>query len=72
LVQLADSNDSWLLRIRCERQKAIVSDGRELDPPHGHLGWDGWRSLAERRDVHQRGAAPVRDRILLTAADITG
>jgi hypothetical protein len=35
LVQLADSNDSWLLRIRCERQKAIVSDGRELDPPHG-------------------------------------
>jgi hypothetical protein len=31
---------------------------REPDPPHAHLG-GGWLagSLAERRDVHQRGGA---------------
>jgi hypothetical protein len=40
------------------KREAKSENDREPDQPHEHLG-GGWLggSLAERRDVHQRGAA---------------
>ena len=50
--------ETRLLRLGCERRKneANKEHDREPDPPHEHRG-EGWLagSLAERRDVHQRG-----------------
>src|SRR5262249_6189462 len=45
LAQDADASDFRLLRLdRKRRGKQTDSEhDHEPDPPHGHLGWDGWR-----------------------------
>jgi hypothetical protein len=55
----SDAINVGLLRLASERRKneADSENDREPDHPHGHLGRDGWGSLAERHDTHQHGAA---------------
>src|SRR5215470_16480838 len=47
-----------LFRLQDERRKKADNEhDREPDPPHGHLGWNGWRESSRRRRIAGAGRA---------------